>query len=718
MRPFCDDKASPGTFVGFESPHIIQILTQEQESTPPRVVRATAVHFQEYYTIRDAGRKLQPILDDSDLPFYEEIENNDNIPKKGPKQTLEPASQPNTPTKASGRLRRSAQRNARIRNDGRMLHEPAAIVPKAIIPPNFVLRRSGRTLRRSVRALFSHRDHQFHPQTKPDLRNQLEYTSNVALLAVRDQRYSPSNQFALLAKATPAEPYEPTSWKSAMNRSSSDKWLQAAQDEYSSLLTNNTWNLVQPPLHQKVLTGRWVFKYKRGVRHQILRYKARFVVKGFEQQFGVDYNETFASVVKPMSYKALFAIAASLDLEIEQMDVKTAFLYGSIEDEIYVEQPEGFNDNSGRVCRLNKALYGLKQSPRVWYTTLSEYLQSLGFKALDADNSVFSRGSVFIAVYVDDLLIAGNDIAEINSIKKALSDHFSMADLGPVAFYLGMTITRDRARRILRIGQQAYLSEAIRNCSIWEAICPATPMTTTTLEPAGEDYRATPEFKARYQSYVGTLMYAMLGSRPDIAFSVSCVSRYAANPTKSHMTAVLRIFAYLHGTLEYQLTYRGELEPLHGFSDSDFAGDKSTSRSTAGFVFNLGSGAISWSAKRQPTVALSTCEAEYGGQTQAAKEAVWLRQLLRGLNPTDPIPYATIIYCDNQGAIALAKDPRFHPRTKHIGVQHHWIREQIASESVQLEYISTAKQVADGLTKALPRRTFEVFREALGLEAC
>ena len=174
----------------------------------------------------------------------------------------------------------------------------------------------------------------------------------------------------------------------------------------------------------------------------------------------------------------------------------------------------------------------------------------------------------------------------------------------------------------------------------------------------------------------------MLRSRPNIAFSDSCVSRYATNPTKSYMTAVLQIFAYLHSTLEYQLTYYGELEPLYGFSNNDFVRDKSTLRSTAGFVFNLGSGAISWSAKRQPTVALSTCEAEYGGQTQAAKEAVWLRQLLRGLNPTDPIPYATIIYCDNQGAIALAKDPRFHPRTKHIRVQHYWIKEQIANESV------------------------------------
>lgn len=501
-----------------------------------------------------------------------------------------------------------------------------------------------------------------------------------------------------------------------MNSSSAIKWFRAAEDEYDSLITNNTWCLVEPPLHQKVLKGKWVFKYKRGSGNVILRHKARFVVKGYEQKFGVDYDQTFASVVKPMSYKALFAIAASLDLEIEQMDVKTAFLYGEINEDIYIEQPEGFNDNSGRVCKLNKALYGLKQSPRVWYKTLSEHLQSIGFIAIDADSSVFQRSTTFIAVYVDDLLIFGPDSGEIIQIKKSLSERFSMSDLGPVAYYLGMTVTRDRQRRILRIGQRSYLEEAIRQTGVWDAVCVATPMEISSLEPAGDEYEATPEFKTRYQSYVGTLMYAMLGSRPDIAFAVSCVSRYSANPTNDHMNAVLRVFKYLHGTLEYQLTYRGELQPLRGFSDSDFAGDKATSRSTSGFVFNIGSGAISWSAKRQPHVVLSTTEAEYGGQTQAAKEAIWLRQLLRSLNPADPIPYATIIYCDNQGAIALAKDPRFHPRTKHIGVQHHWIREKIADKEIELEYVSTTKQVADGLTKPLPRPTFEAFRDALGLE--
>ncbi|KAJ0124118.1 Uncharacterized protein HZ326_31466, partial [Fusarium oxysporum f. sp. albedinis] len=190
---------------------------------------------------------------------------------------------------------------------------------------------------------------------------------------------------------------------------------------------------------RKALRGKWVFKLKRGENGQVLRYKARFVVRGFEQREGIDFNETFASVVKPMSYKMIFAIAAALDLELEQMDVKTAFLYGLVTEEIYVEQPEGFDDGSGRVCKLLRALYGLKQAPRVWYETLSTFLATLGFKPLLSDMGVFVKGHTFIAVYVDDLLIAGPSKDEIVAVKQALCNKFKMTDLGPCKYYLGMS---------------------------------------------------------------------------------------------------------------------------------------------------------------------------------------------------------------------------------------------------------------------------------------
>jgi len=666
-----DDRGTPGTFVGFEGTHVVRILTKEG-----KIIRATSCHFQERRTLPPGGVKpdctdhecTNPLnLEDETTPFRTAwFDDTTPIP---------PTQRPDASDFFNGQ---PAEKRVRIEDT-----EPAPA------------RRSNRVATHTQDTI-----------DKADIRS-FTTTAHLAYSSIEAT-------FALLTAHAVTEPYEPASYKQAMLHQHKTDWFKATQEEFQSLLDNQTWNLVDIPLGAKIRGARWVFKYKRGLNGEVIRYKARWVVKGYEQQFGVDYAETFASVVKPMSYKALFAIAASLDLEIEQMDVKTAFLYGLLNEDVYVHQAEGFEDGSNRVYKLNKALYGLKQAPRVWYHTLSTFLCAQGFHAIDADSSVFSNGLLFVAVYVDDLLIVGPKMKEINNLKTALTTKFSMTNLGPVAYYLGMSVTRDRGNRILRLNQRSYLEEAIRAANMWDKPAQLTPMSTERLEPAPDGYISN--FTTEYQTYVGTLMYSMLGTRPDIAYSVACVSRYASNPTPAHMQAVKRIFSYLKGSLDLELTYRGDLADLVGYSDSDWGGDPSTFRSTSGFVFNIGSGAISWSSKRQPTVALSTVEAEYGAQTQASKEAIWLRQLLRNLIPQESTPYATIIYCDNQGAIALAKDPKYHPRTKHIGIQHHWIRERIQEEEIELEYISTNRQVADGLTKPLPKHAFYLFRSALGLE--
>jgi hypothetical protein len=456
----------------------------------------------------------------------------------------------------------------------------------------------------------------------------------VSTRSTKGVRPAPFGSMLLTAfLANIVETFEPATLQQAQGDIMWPQWEQCMKDEIASLIFNNTWQLVDRPTQTKVLRGRWVFKNKRGVGGAVVRHKARWVVRGFEQREGLDYHETFASVIKPMSYKALFAIAAALALHIEQMDVKTAFLYGKVDETIYVEQPTRIDEHSGKVCKLNRALYGLKQAPRVWYNTLREFLLTLKFSPLSADPGVFSRGQVYIAVYVDDLLIIGPSMPEIEAIKLELSGRFEMSDLGPCAYYLGIAVVRDLANRSLRLSQRTYTEQVLRQFGMWGANPADLPMATNTrLVPEPDSYEAVAEDKQWYSSAVGSLMYLMLCTRPDIAYSVSVLSRFLVNPGPSHLSAVKHVLRYFRGTLNYDLVFRGSLQNLTGYTDSDWAGDTDTRRSTAGYIFNLGSGAISWSSKLQPTVALSSTEAEYMGQTQATKEAVWLRALLNELD--------------------------------------------------------------------------------------
>jgi hypothetical protein len=540
----------------------------------------------------------------------------------------------------------------------------------------------------------------------------IESDEELALMNIPEGKVIPT--FLTLA-ADETEPFEPKTLRQAMNDASWPEWENAMIDEVNSLKQNKTWELVDPPRDRRVLSGKWVFKVKRGPHGEVVRHKCRWVVRGFTQEEGVDYDETFASVVKPMSYKALLAIAAALDLEIEQMDVKTAFLYGNIDHEIYVEQPHHMTDGTAKVCKLRKALYGLKQAPRIWYQTLTNFLRTLGFEPINADLGIFVRSGVYIAVYVDDLLIIGPSIAEIKNIKRSLRNRFQMTDLGPCSYYLGMSIRRDRQNRILYLSQQSYIHKVLHQFQMDDCTPVTTPIDTSPMPENEADYVCPVNQRIEYQRIVGSLMYIMLGTRGDIAYAVSMASRYLSNPGPQHVNLARRILRYLKGTKTLQLTYKGQLQRLNGFTDADWGGCRNTRRSTAGYLFNIGSGAISWQSKRQSVVALSTCEAEFMGQTQATKEAIWLRRLLNELNVSQG-KAATIICGDNQGAIALSSNPQYHSRTKHMEIQRKWQGEVQGTGAVELNYIPTTEQIADGLTKPLARDRFEWFRRGLGIE--
>ena len=285
----------------------------------------------------------------------------------------------------------------------------------------------------------------------------IEPWSQADILSKHPKLRSPSpDQLALLAhlaRANDPDPYEPKTYKQAVDSREEKDWRRAMQEEIDSINENDSGILTSLPPDRKALRGKWVYKIKRGPANDILRYKARWVVRGFEQREGIDYNESFASVVKPMGYKAIFAIASANDWETHQIDVKKTFFYKWVDEEIYVEQLTGPDDGSTRVCKLKKALYGLKQSSRIGYETITNFFKSHEFVPVNADLIVFVKEGVIVAIYVDDLIITGSSFSEIQRVKKLLSDEFSIVDLGPINYYLGMTITRDRVNRILRLGQ-------------------------------------------------------------------------------------------------------------------------------------------------------------------------------------------------------------------------------------------------------------------------
>ena len=395
---------------------------------------------------------------------------------------------------------------------------------------------------------------------------------------------------------------EPQTYHQAMKGSHSESWSRSMDNEHNSLLENETWTLVRTedmePNHTS-LSGKWVYKLKRDVNGNIIRYKSRWVVKGYLQQYGVDFEQTYASVVKPMAFRLLFAIAAHHDLDIEQLDVVTAFLYGVIDQLIYVQMPKGY-EKAGMICKLNKALYGLKQSPRLWYERLSEFLLTkLGLSKLHADHSIFPssagiRGPI-VTSFVDDLNIIGpKGSPMISEVKKQLNIAFKMVDMGLISHYLGLKVERNRDNRTIKLSQSTYIEKVLEKFHMQNAKTTTTPMKEGSLF-RNESQASESDIK-QYQAIVGSIMFAMIETRPDIAYATSVVSRHAKNPGKSHMEAAKQILRYLSATRDRGITFGGGDLSIQGYSDSDWASDKEDRKSTSGYVFMLNNGPISWAS--------------------------------------------------------------------------------------------------------------------------
>ena len=510
----------------------------------------------------------------------------------------------------------------------------------------------------------------------------------------------------------------PSSYKGAMSSPQKHQWLLAMDAELESHRTNNTWDeqSCQLPRGRKHVGTKWIFKVKRDSKGKLLRYKARLVAKGFSQREGQDFNRTFAPVMQTSLLRTLLSLAAVNDWEIDQIDVKTAFLYGNLDEEIYAKLPDG------SIHKLNKAMYGLKQASRQFYSRFNKSLIDFGLDRCDADPCCYvsiKNGTILIVIiHVDDAIIFSNSRSKINALKTSLKSEYEIDDIGKLKYCLGWEIRRDRANHHLTINQQQYILDLLRtygmeNCN--RASSPACAQTTyrKSMSPSTNSERELMRDKP-YLELLGSLLYLATCTRPDISYAVSELSKYSQDPGKDHWIGLKRILRYLKGTSHYGISFKPSgNDQLSGCVDSNHARCPDTRRSRYGLAFMLNNGPVDWKSKLQTIVALSSMESEYIGACEAARIGMWLRRGLKeiGFSPSGP----TSIGIDNKSAKIFAEESMTQNRSKHIDTKYHYVRERVAEGSVELPYIPTHEMPADIFTKPLGPTQFCKLRKALGV---
>ncbi|RVX07414.1 Retrovirus-related Pol polyprotein from transposon RE1 [Vitis vinifera] len=432
------------------------------------------------------------------------------------------------------------------------------------------------------------------------------------------------------------------------------EWKKAVQDEIDALEKNGTWTITDLPVGKRPV--------------------------------GANYQETFALVAKLNTIRILLSLTVNQDWCLQQLNIKNAFLNDDLEEEVYMEIPPGFEGSmtKNQVCKLQKSLYGLKQSPRAWFDRFTKAVLKLGYKQGQVDHTLFVKKShagkmAILIVYVDDIILSGNDMEELQNLKKYLSEEFEVKDLGNLKYFLGMEVARSRKG----------------------------------IKKLGIEKESTPVDRGRYQRLVGRLIY-LSHTRPNIGFAVSAVSQFMHSPTEEHMEAVYRTLRYLKMTPGKGLFFKKtENRDTEVYSDADWTGNIIDRRSTSGYCSFVWGNLVTWRSKKQSVVARSSAEAEYRALAQGICEGIWIKRVLSELGQTSSSPI--LMMCDNQAAISIAKNPVHHDRTKHIEIERHFITEKVTSETVKLNYVPTKHQTVDILTKALPRPNFKDLTCKLGL---
>lgn len=485
--------------------------------------------------------------------------------------------------------------------------------------------------------------------------------------------------------------------------------------EYNALLRNKTWHLVPRQQAQNIVGCKWVYRIKYNPDGSLKQHKARLVAKGFHQRPGIDYSETFSPVVKPTTIRLLLTLAVTNHWHLRQLDINNAFLQGTLTDTVFMSQPPGFFDPAkpDYVCKLDKAIYGLKQAPRAWYTELRTYLLTYGFVTSLSDPSLFiykhNSIQLFVLVYVDDIIVTSPHSDHITKFISNISQKFSLKDLGPLSYFLGIEVTP--TVHGLHLNQAKYVSDLLHKYNMQG--CKPMPTPMLSYPPLTKQPNAPLENETDYRAIVGSLQYLTL-TRPDIAYPVNKLAQYLHHPTAAHWVALKRVLRYLHGTINYGIHLNKTSPPcLHAFCDADWAGDPDDYVSTSGFIVYLGNNPLSWGSKKQKALSRSSTEAEFRAIAETTAEVLWLTSLLQELNIR--ISTSPTIYCDNLSATHYSANPVFHSRMKHLALAFHFVKEQVQNRTIRIQHINGTDQLADTLTKPLPKQRFHLLISKIGL---
>ena len=518
---------------------------------------------------------------------------------------------------------------------------------------------------------------------------------------------------------------DPIDYKEAISGPNRDHWIDSMHREIGNLQRLDVYELCSLPQGRKAVGSRWVYKIKRDPEGKPKEFKSRLVAQGFTQKYLVDYDQVHAPVARTSSFKLLAVIAAYFGLQAHQLDVKAAFLHGELEEEIYMRQPPGFSKEGQEelVLKLKKSIYGLKQSGRVWNKRFDKELRSLGFSRLQADPCVYLRkekeGHIMLGLHVDDIEFFAPSDRYVTELIGALAKRdIELVHIGPLTYMLGVNFSFDRQKKRVLLNQHGYIDILLDRFGMSNAKPAKTPFPSGT-KLSIEDSPSTVEERNEMQKFpfhalIGSLLYLAIWTRPDLAYHVNALAQFTSNPGQKHWKLGTHVLRYLKETRDLNLTLGATAFPfqLIGYADADW-GSSEGRKSITGYLFSLGHGAITWQSKKQPTVALSSAEAEYMALSAATQECLWLRTILSELGFPQREP--TLIHSDNQGAISLSSDSVLHQRVKHIDIRHHFIRDHVERGDVKASFLRTEDQPADALTKLLSVQLHSRHTATLGL---